>query len=1231
MKQIFLFLIGCSLAAIPASSSAAIITWGTPQTISTAAADVETGGTLVYAIDASSNGDGSSTIIVTGKNGIDVEFASYDAGNAESVPGFSSKFRDDANFGGGGSDYGGVVNDGFYHGSNAVDYNTPAFTTDTVVLEGLTIGATYQIQYWAQDADRNSGFLTILDGLTSLQLDTDADNGIDYGQFVVGTFIADATTQSFGLSGTLNGSTNFGRAQLNALQLRAIENSFAGWQIEAEDYHGQSGTRLEDTSDNGGGQNVAYISNGDWLRFDEVILGDNALLNLRVARNSGTDDGHIEVRLGSTSGTLIAQVDVPETGGWQEWETLSIPVAPVVGPQDVYLVFVETSTTNDGTLFNLNWWSKTAMVEAEDYDDGQGYRFEDTQDIGGGKNLGWISDGEWMEYTIAPETAGWHRLDFRVAGDNSDGFINIISGGQILDSLWIDASDGWQSWKTISTWVNFPTAGTQTLRLEFAIPSAAFNLNWFSYEPSSAPLPLTVGNTPQQKMRYGMDYERLWYWTGGLNGSERNDIARWSAVDTDIDYVRVAINSGYELTEGDFDLSAYTNKIIPMMQEMQEANPNIKFFASPRPLDEAQNNVNWQPYPQWITGSTGNNTDYNLNEANVQKCAEYLERYILLMDSYGFKISFLDVTNEWDTSGRGSGAMSSGDVRDIAEYLEANLDPELMPAIVAASSYSYAQGNSWLNTVNTTRRRNAIDIASCHNTGRDGKAETFANKVASIWSNPGDTVPEIWNTEVHGWKTTSGENETTSFYYYLEAIRAGFGGLNGWLAIGTTSQGHAYILNPNGTPTRNVKYHIFQKLSSTSNYGHALEIVEEPDLFRAPLGANDDDVPRNVAAFIKGNLMTVWVINENATTVPLEITPAGNTIASPTVRRTRWTDPSDVEGFESLVPVRSSSSFTSVIPGESVCCFEIVLGPESFDYAHIEAEDYSHQWGTNLEDHSSYMNVAGINDGNFVRYGGVALAEDSTLAFNVARPGGRPDGFIRIREGSADGAILGEVDIPETGNWQVYESIETKLDNEAGIYNLYLEFVEDGTTGSDFVNFDWFRVQIQETPVGFEGSPVNASQVDLSWDAVPEAIGYTVRRSMTAGGPYDLVDDTITGTSFSDTGVSAGTPYHYIVIARFDGFEGDPSTEIIVVPSNPIVIEELRLSSPVISGSNFEFSILNSQAGHNYQLQENEGLEAADWQDVGELRPGNGGLLHFSAPIDGQDSKHFFRVEVERQ
>jgi hypothetical protein len=40
--------------------------------------------------------------------------------------------------------------------------------------------------------------------------------------------------------------------------------------VQAESYAAQSGARTENTGDTGGGQDVGWLADGDWLRYDNV-------------------------------------------------------------------------------------------------------------------------------------------------------------------------------------------------------------------------------------------------------------------------------------------------------------------------------------------------------------------------------------------------------------------------------------------------------------------------------------------------------------------------------------------------------------------------------------------------------------------------------------------------------------------------------------------------------------------------------------------------------------------------------------------------------------------------------------------------------------------------------------------------------------------------------------------------------------------------------------------------
>ncbi|MFE2375276.1 beta-1,3-glucanase family protein [Streptomyces sp. NPDC059398] len=129
--------------------------------------------------------------------------------------------------------------------------------------------------------------------------------------------------------------------------------------IQAESYASQSGTTTESCSDSGGGQDVGYLANGDWLKFSSLDFGSASPGQFRARIASGAAagvSGAIQVRLGSTTGTKIAEIDFANNGGWQAWQTVPANiVAPATGVHDVYLVF--SGSTSD--FVNLNWFTFT--------------------------------------------------------------------------------------------------------------------------------------------------------------------------------------------------------------------------------------------------------------------------------------------------------------------------------------------------------------------------------------------------------------------------------------------------------------------------------------------------------------------------------------------------------------------------------------------------------------------------------------------------------------------------------------------------------------------------------------------------------------------------------------------------------------------------------------------------------------------------------------------------------
>lgn len=119
---------------------------------------------------------------------------------------------------------------------------------------------------------------------------------------------------------------------------------------EAETIAWSVGVETEVCSE--GGINVGFINNGDYIKVKGVAFGSGATsFSARVA--SAASGGKIELRLGSTSGTLVGTCTVSGTGGWQSWTTVICPVSGATGTQDLFLRFTGSGTSE---LFNFNWW-----------------------------------------------------------------------------------------------------------------------------------------------------------------------------------------------------------------------------------------------------------------------------------------------------------------------------------------------------------------------------------------------------------------------------------------------------------------------------------------------------------------------------------------------------------------------------------------------------------------------------------------------------------------------------------------------------------------------------------------------------------------------------------------------------------------------------------------------------------------------------------------------------------
>jgi fibronectin type 3 domain-containing protein len=89
-------------------------------------------------------------------------------------------------------------------------------------------------------------------------------------------------------------------------------------------------------------------------------------------------------------------------------------------------------------------------------------------------------------------------------------------------------------------------------------------------------------------------------------------------------------------------------------------------------------------------------------------------------------------------------------------------------------------------------------------------------------------------------------------------------------------------------------------------------------------------------------------------------------------------------------------------------------------------------------------------------------------------------------------------------------------------------------------------------PRGLAATIGNA-QVALTWNASAGATSYNVKRSATSGGPYTIINSP-TVTSFTDTSLTNGTTYYYVVSAVNAIGESPNSTQVSAKPAATVAV-----------------------------------------------------------------------------
>ena len=258
--------------------------------------------------------------------------------------------------------------------------------------------------------------------------------------------------------------------------------------VEAEAYDSQDGMTTTTTSDSSGGQELGYLDEGDYALYS-VSVAQSGTYNIKSRIATNYNDATFSLTLEDESGLIykLAEVAPTSTGGWTSWNTIT---QEAVLPKGNFTL----KMTSTNSAVNINWYDFEfissdkqpilipGIVQAEKYNSQLGVAVESCADIGGGQNLNYIDQGDFVNYNVLIQHTGFYTVQARVAGYDISSFNLVLSKDnspdQVLETFTTPQTNGWQNWQTVQKDILLQ-AGEYTLTAN--ILSGEFNINWFNF------------------------------------------------------------------------------------------------------------------------------------------------------------------------------------------------------------------------------------------------------------------------------------------------------------------------------------------------------------------------------------------------------------------------------------------------------------------------------------------------------------------------------------------------------------------------------------------------------------------------------------------------------------------------------------------------------------------------------------------------------------------------------
>jgi fibronectin type 3 domain-containing protein len=174
----------------------------------------------------------------------------------------------------------------------------------------------------------------------------------------------------------------------------------------------------------------------------------------------------------------------------------------------------------------------------------------------------------------------------------------------------------------------------------------------------------------------------------------------------------------------------------------------------------------------------------------------------------------------------------------------------------------------------------------------------------------------------------------------------------------------------------------------------------------------------------------------------------------------------------------------------------------------------------------------------------VATAGDGVVTLNWT-PSAGATGY-HVKRGTASGGPYTQVAAPTTAGYS-----DSGVTNGTTYYYVVSAMNPAGESENSPQVSATPNIPRPLSPTILSATPGNA-MVTLVWTVSTTATGYNVKRATTSGGPYTQLA-TATTTTYTDSSVTNGVTYYYVISAFNAGGESANSAEASAIPAIPVV------------------------------------------------------------------------------